>query len=665
MLSMDIMDIINNFINEKELEAKDNITTIIKEINTGKNITNVAKQFKLSVEELQELLVRQGYQYDNNYKLWLKNIETENQAVIKDEKSNVIIPLNVLESIPNLLYNGFSLYSISERYNIDVSDINNTLKIHGYKKRWSYTKKGSALGFNKEILSILHELNTKKKSLDAVGISLGNTVDEIKKILKQEKFEKIWVLETDIRENTTIADIDNTLIVRDLDTGVLNYIYSNHIRLFSIYHINTLLGINSSYYFDRFKTSFKENIHFIQFSKEKIRRIINGIPVLHYLENTALFTETGIRRFAELTKNEDKLSTEDYKKLVNGVSANSINNVENKSATSKGDGDMNPQIKLNHSNKKLKYSNFFGRWIEGGEEALLEEIYIKLNNGQTLYDLSKDYVNSRKDRAPFASQLQFKLEDSGYEYNQKSKKWVYSSNLKANKVLRANEPGANTKPSNSKINDKQLKANVNRPAENAINIKEVVSLINNGETFRVVEQKFNVSNHNLRLLLKNEGYKYDGLFRLWTTKSRDELLEEIENDLRQGKITISDLEKKEVNVKLIKEKIGYESFNSDTPGVSQKNQEIGTVPQKLVNEVDQMEMDLSSDDISDLKLMLHEWKEEKRIKTETSSNSIEEKEFFMLPSSMLNTLEDHSKKTGISKSVIVQEALTRFFNKIN
>lgn len=292
-----------------------------------------------------------------------------------------------------------------------------------------------------------------------------------------------------------------------------------------------------------------------------------------------------------------------------------------------------PKVDLeNHSfEKQLVISNelhLFDNYTKAEQNLILENVVKKLNNGETLYDISKEFVRNRKLRAPFATKLQLLIEHKGYFYNKKSKLWSYEQNNDTT-ILRNEE-------TNLRRHD--------------LDIEEVVSFLNKESSFRKVEVEFGIKNQELRLLLKNKGYRYDGFLKIWTNKERNDLMREISDNLEEGLQFFS--ERKVDIITLTKEIEELRTFAKQMSG-SKKN-DLEDV--KIDTNYQFEEESLTADEIRILRDIMLEWKD---------NNSTEISKIltvaFRLDQNLLKKLDNYAELNNISKSMAIEKALNFFF----
>jgi hypothetical protein len=177
---------------------------------------------------------------------------------------------------------------------------------------------------------------------------------------------------------------------------------------------------------------------------------------------------------------------------------------------------------------------------------------------------------------------------------------------------------------------------------------------------------------NLRLLLKNNGYKYDGFLKTWINIDREKLLHKMANDILNKKKTIEEyadfyrIPKDFLTNHLIK--LGYDfveinsivnisntvSENFDNNNIETK--EINPKDKEPKNKEFEEKIPFTIEEIALLKELLTDWKNEKlSITNETKKIN------FYLSKNIITKLDDFAEQNNMSKSSIVDQALKKFF----
>jgi len=650
---MDILDIVNSHLKERELLIINKIQEIVTKLNAGESFEQLSVLYNVEPSLIKNYLEKENYQIDLNSHTWIK----ETKAEAKEEN----LSADIIHSVPYKLYYGNNLSVIAKQYNVSITTLKDTLSKYNYKKRWTSIINAQKSAIHPEILKTLHLINTEKYSLQDVANKLKNNVDEVKETLDAANFRKVWTLESTVDDSTIKTYIEGFTIERDLDTGILENIITSGINYYTSTQVNTILGINTNYFYNSASNKFILNKHFLRISKEAEKKIIYAIPTLNKTKFDLLFSELGLNMLAELSKREESLSKYRLSK------ENTVNNTDfqNDRYRQHNDSGIFKETKALLENvdkiSNDSHSPLFEEYIEE-EDLKIEEIVQRLNTGESLYDISKYYVINRKLRVPFVTKLQTRLEVEGYTYYQSTKQWV----LKNNDTC------------------EYQKKEVSPKLRKSLDIIEIVAFLNKENSFQKAQEKFGVNTTELRILIKNKGYKYDGFFKLWTKKSRNALLSEVTSDLREGGQTYKELEKRGVNIsELAKEierrdvlneeinrvistikdkKATYESTevlekksrdNSDTFNVD-RIEVINTneFQDKKIEDIS----GISNDEIKILRQIISEWK--------NSKSSDTTKATFRINKQLLEQVDNYSEANMISKSMVLEKALNKFFENI-
>ncbi|MGE6486914.1 hypothetical protein [Paenisporosarcina sp. NPDC076898] len=650
---MDILDIVNSHLKDREFLVVDKLHDIVTKLNGGDSLEQLSSLYKVEPGIIKNYLKKENYYLDFNSNKWLK----ENQS---EEVVGEYISAEQISTVPFKLFYGSNLYDLADQYNVSINTLIETLIRYNYKKRWTsfYNANNQSL-IQSDVLKIVNLLNSKKKSIEDVADQLKIEINELKETLKEANFRKVWTLESKVEASKIETYIEGITIVRDLDTGTLEHIITSGTKFYTSLQVNTILGINSNYFFSLSSNKFILNKHFLQLNKEITRKINLAIPSLNATQFEMLFSEFGLKLLAELSnQNGNFIQFRDLEYLKRDhqiENQNSITNIQ-----TKNDEMIKNENILKHTtdilqNVSYKQHTPLEKVIKDVE--YLEKIVNRLNKGESLYDVSNEFVINRKLRVPFVTNLQARLEYEGYLYNKEMKKWI--NNNKTEKDLK-----------NTKKNDNSKKE---------INIEEIISFLNKENSFVKVVDTFGIKNSELRLLLKSKGYKYDGFFKLWTKKDRNELLKEVSEDLKEGRQTLTELEQRGVNTSALTKEIQHHSvmnqINAKINNNELKNDNISsdatTSLSKGENENDVIMNDEHKEnnsknqqvfDVEETKLlrqMLLEWKAEKSSKA--IENDLNLEVTFRLNNKILKQIDNYSEENMISKSMVLEEALIQFF----
>ncbi|MEM5016878.1 hypothetical protein WKH31_11350 [Metabacillus indicus] len=649
---MDILDIVNSHLKERELFIRNKLQEIVTKLNDGETLEKLATIYKVQSNIIKDHLNKEEYFFDINSKKWIK--ENQGERILQNISDEHIA------TIPYKLFSGSNLVFEAEQLSLSTDELKELLHKYNFKRRWRYLGNGNKSSINSDVLNIVNLLNTKKYSLQDISEKLNIQVEVLKETLKTANFKKIWTLESKIGLFLTETTIQGITIVRDLDTGILEYFIYNKEKYYTSNQVSTILGINTNYFFNLFHKKFMLNNHFIHLNQTEEKKIIQAIPSFQSISLKKLYSEQGLDLLAELSNRKSNLSNfrmidmPKDKKIQTDLKHININDIKEQ-FDSKNTKEENSKTQLakidNKANKK--FSSFFEGWFEDEESVILGKIINRLNKGETLYEISKEFVNNRKHFAPFATKLQFRLEDDGYVYNKSTKQWILNNKAHI-------KDKAHTKDTYITQN-KSVKVDI--PPKKELNINEVVNYLNSESSFRKAEVKFGIKNQDLRLLLKSNGYKYDGFFKLWTKKDRNILLKEILDDLEKGVKSYSDLKKRGVDItELAKEIQKYQKNVNLLVDVNLDN-ENDFIKEEFSESKDNLRYNeaysFNSEEIKILRQMMSEW-EENKSNNEINKNQILEVTF-RLNHQILKQIDDYSEVNRISKSVVLEKALHKLF----
>ena len=635
---MDILDIVNSHLKERELLVRNKLQEIVIKLNAGEKLEQLSSFYKVEPSLIKDYLKKENYSFDVNLNIWIKKDLLE--EVVGD-----YISIEQISTVPYKLFYGSNLDFISKQNNISITMLKEALNNYNYKKRWTSINYVNKSTIHPEVLRIEHLLNTEKYSLQDVAEYFNTEVDELKETLKAANFQKVWTLESKIESSKIKTYIDGLTIVRDLDTGIIEYITTSETNYFTSNQANSILGINSNYFYNLASNKFILNKHFLQLSKEAERKIVHAIPTLNSTKLELLFSEIGLNLLAELSNREGAFS---QCKIINKTEEAPIDTNSNprfNESEGQDDGrkiiETNALLEKSNNGSSSKYSPILEGYLKE-EDINIENIVNRLNKGETLYDISIDFVINRKLRVPFVIKLQSRIEE-GYIYNKLIKQWDQkSSDSDINNV-------ENNKVEKSNFSKKDL------------DIKEIVSYLNKVNSFHKVEEKFGITTTELRILIKNKGYKYDAFFKLWTKNSRNALLKETSYALEKGIQSYSELESRGVNIKALEQEIKHRDEMTQVIK-SIRNKKDSMTHSSQIDRNDSIEtesLSFKKEEIQTLRKMISEWQGNKSNEQLINNQTLEVT--FRINKEMLEQIEDYSDDNRISKSMVLEKALNQFF----
>jgi len=646
---MDILDIVKSHLKERELHVEIKIQEIIDKLNNGETIEQLANNYNVKSNIIKTYL-KEDYRFDSNTKKWIKRTQQE-EVEIKETS------LEQIATVPYKLFTGTNMPAITEKLNITTAELKHLLNKYNYKKRWRYTGKGNKTSIKPEILNIINLLNGRKYNLHEVSENLKIDVEDLKISLKKAEFQKVWTLESNVSTSEIETNIEGFRIIRDLETGILEYIVNNGLRYYTSSQVNSKLSINSDHYFNHYSKKFIQNTHFIDIGAVLNKKIIQAIPSLYLFNFNRLYSEKGMDLLAELSNRK-----------VNDNLASEISNDETGTKTEQYNFNKITQIaEINNANKPSKvsidqqtsttkhYSSFFESWIEEEEIVMIKNIVYRLNNGETLYDISKEFVANRKFYAAFSTKLQLRLEDEGYSYSKASKKWTHVNKGNKNNII-AQEKRGNFSALNNYVEE--------NTTNNEIEINDIVTFLNKEGSFKKAEEKFGIKPIELRLLLKNKGYKYNVLLKLWSQKDKETLIKEISEDLNGGVQTLSDLEKKGVDTAALTKEIKIYQNVDEQLIVSLPNKKLeienNNEDKKNMDSTDFSPSTFNAEEIDILRKIIAKWQINKEKETLNENQFLEVT--FRLDHQLIEQIDNYSEVNRISKSMVLEKALRAFFH---
>lgn len=731
---MDILDIVNKYIEKKQEISTETLMTKLK---NGVSEEELMKEYNITKEELATKLVEAGY--------------PKGSPEVKSTPEANSLTIDSLYNIVSKMYNEqVSLTYIADRYKLSEETLIKELKANNFRNRWTIVGNILPTYVSHKAMHYLHQLNIERKNIEDIAINEGQSVSHIEEELKRANFREIWVLEGVTTAVYAIPTIKDDKVILDLKTGELNALYANGRSLFSLKQVVSTLGINGKLIYDKYNDEFIKNVHF---NKPEVylgneNEFFKACPHINYLRKETLFTERGLHLFASLTKttnlyhkkilelenllllakqkkDEEKLNQKEVK--VTGISNSNETTKEETTSSNNGnplDADVIVQ-KLNsgegltviakkHSvqasmiNKVIRdagyqFNSFFRCWTNKSEVILIEDSIREVNKGITLYDYSNKFVKTGRERLHFADQLRRKIEKLGYNFDQKTKKWVWkrkatSTNNKVENLIKVEPKTPSGKVDDLKkesVNSKENR-NLGKKVGPSITSKEIIEKLHNGSTLKEIEEESGVAANQLRIQLKADGYKYDSFFKTYINKNRAIFLKSIAEDILEKRATVDkiasrySLTKVELEEQLLA--FGYDIYEKEQESetvtksnivqkeetVFETNTEIGEstksekekFPAELVKEIDTLktvdknepilEAGLTTEDVKLLREVLQDKKKDKdEIRTGKKAVKI------YLSDKVSEEMEEYTEKNDITKSSLISKALEFYFKSID
>ncbi|MFD0824435.1 ribbon-helix-helix domain-containing protein [Neobacillus sp. M.A.Huq-85] len=301
----------------------------------------------------------------------------------------------------------------------------------------------------------------------------------------------------------------------------------------------------------------------------------------------------------------------------------------------------------------FRYYSFMNYWTKMSKEELCEYLVKELNQGFSPYDLSRKYVKDNFDRITFVKNLEQYLKKYNYKYNLTKKIW--------------------SKPTPK--------------------LSTIVKELNKGVSMKDVVESFNITTINLRQELKNNKYRFDRVFNIWTQDQRSELVKNLADELISGKITVRDLKERNLNTGLLEVELQFGGFDlnlsdKDNPLIKSNNQfhsaiehvddenernmvdvlntnatqkddvlEKKSSPYKQINKpVSATSTDIfNNEELTCLKEMIDQWEQRKNQKLQISSDSTEISIY--IKKNLLFQLNKAAEHEGVSRSLLIEKAL--------
>ncbi|RLL43920.1 LysM peptidoglycan-binding domain-containing protein [Oceanobacillus piezotolerans] len=718
---MDILDIVNNFIKKKQ-EVSPEI--IISKLNNGVSEEELLKEYDMTKEALAKMFSEAGYFFNSSKRIWSKRADT--------------LTLDDLCNIVSKMYNEqVSLSYIAESYKLSEKQLIQVLEDNNFRNRWTVT--GNTLPINDSFgkaMRYLHQLNIERKSVEEIARGEGKPVSYIEEQLKKANYRKFWVLEGNTTANYAIPTIKDNKVLLDLKTGEPNVLYINGRNFFTLKQVARTLGINAKLIREKYNDEFNNNVHYVTpmkyFNTDEIE-IFNACPHINYIRFEALYTEIGLSLFASLT-NTTSLSRRkivelenllmnsrgqeqtEEKSTLSNVATISDNQGSNKTSdTNNSDNELNPKIIVQTVNagesltviaKKYsvqvsqitklirnagyQFNSFFKVWTEKKENTLIEASIRELNKGITLYDFSDKYVKNKKEKILFADELRRKIEDLGYNFDQKTKRWV----LKSNKSLTnqtVKDAATNSSPFKETTGERLVKPN-NTPLKNEedasgnnkpiISTEEIIGKLYSGSTLKTIEEDTGIAANQLRIQLKADGYKYDSFFKTYINRNKAVFLKNIAEDIINDKTSVEQVASKfgvsKDELEELLEAYGYNIKNKNEPETEsiegtvvetkkaiqyQENEDdAGLVESKDIIRATEtvIDMSLSREEILLIKELLRD-KEKEKDEVNSGKQSVK----IYLNQKLLEKVEEFTERNNITKSNLVAKALEEYLDRLD
>ncbi|MES5946654.1 hypothetical protein [Bacillus cereus group sp. MG6] len=200
------------------------------------------------------------------------------------------------------------------------------------------------------------------------------------------------------------------------------------------------------------------------------------------------------------------------------------------------------------------YIPFLYTWLDKTEEKVIKEVVSKINNGVHIYDIIKEYVEYRKNRALASGELLAALYKAGYKYNSKTKYW---ERIKLEEERKKNS-------------DLSIKDEINFLTTD---VKKVVNYLNNEFSLGELAKHLYIEKSIILDALYRHGYNYIPFLYTWERDTQNEILQQIVSELNNGNViyqitgiyTKNEKKRAEISegLKGVLEKEGY-NFNNIT-----------------------------------------------------------------------------------------------------
>jgi lambda repressor-like predicted transcriptional regulator len=721
---MDILDIVNNFIKSK---TEINPETIINKLNNGESLESIIDEYYISKDSLLKTLKESGYIYNQSTLKWVKptpaNIPINTLYEIVSEmfinnydislvSNKYTIPKE--ELIKELEYKKFrkrwsyigesstqkithklksylyqlntlkeDIEELAEYESLTVSEIQEQLTNADYREIWML-EEVIAPPFVISTVNderIIYDINTGEPIVLKVNGRSFFTMKQVSKVLDINSKYVYYRHKDEFKKDNHYIDTKD--------------FFCNNQNIFKAvphtdYLRNEILFTDSGLYYFSFLTnsisSYRQKIKEIEDIQSHVNEAIEvtKIPQDKKIEETKisldkqiediLIPEHKIATSLHNDNNEPLNETEiiDDKNDVfdNSSSKNNELNVESivgKLNMNIGIATIARDLKtqIGEINKILRdegyrFDSFFELWTKESEKKLITNALIELNNGITLYDLSGRYIVNRKQRILFADELRRKIEALGYKLDQKSKKWKTAQELVVKKQNHEEILAPKIVQQNHSIENKKD----NSSYQKNISGKEISDKLNKGMSLRQIEEETGIDSTKLRITLKNEGYRYEGLFKTWINVERKDLLDKIEEEISSNRSTFEDISKSfNIDKSELEKQLRVYGYKLDK-SIPQKELEVikeKEEPEVINNKIDP---DSANEPRIGFKLSEEEYQLLKEILIERK-NFKEEREGIKglkiyLSSNLLEKLEDYTEVNNSSRSSFIEKAIEHY-----
>ncbi|WP_280771818.1 hypothetical protein [Salipaludibacillus daqingensis] len=306
----------------------------------------------------------------------------------------------------------------------------------------------------------------------------------------------------------------------------------------------------------------------------------------------------------------------------------------------------------------LIYHSFIDHWSTVKEEELINEIVADLKSGITLYDLSKEFAINRKKRTSFVINLESKLKEIGYHYDNKNRNLTKKNDIVSKEVIQEE-----TK------DNKQVKEEV--PDSNSqLDEARIISEVKLTKSVSKVAKKYKTTAFKIRRILDKENIRYDSYFGMWTEISRESLLREVAERINKGEISYLDasleygINSNTLNDQLRKHGVilptpSSDQEEKDRPVLHNESDEVTQKEEDNLNKVDDSineSMALSVEDIGKIRKFMKELEDREE-------NTRKIKSTIFISESIYQNLDIYAEKNDSSKSRVIEEALKEYLNK--
>jgi uncharacterized protein (DUF433 family)/lambda repressor-like predicted transcriptional regulator len=640
--------------------------------NNDYDISFISEKYTIPKEELIEKL-----EYKKFRNRWSYVGENTNQKITHKLKS-YLYQLNTLKE---------DIEELAQYEGVTVNDIEQQLLNAKYKKFWMLEKVTAPPFAISSIKNqkIIYDLNTGEPVVLKVNGRNLFTMKQVAKILDINAKYIFYVHKDDFKkDNHFVNTAENLNSNLDLFKAVPHTEFLQDDILFTdngLYYFSLQTNTTSSYRqkikeIDDIKIPEDEKIENNQVSKdENVAEVL--ISEDKQIENTIISVEKQNVNLENFEKNVsmNKMEIEEeriniFDTLSNKKSYLNVESIVEKLNKNIGIANIAKDLKVEISkiNEEVRaegyrFDSFFEVWTKETEANLIKDAIIEINNGITLYDLSGKYKVNGKQRLLFADELRRKIEALGYKFEQKSKKWKTIQDLiESTHNNKETISPMQVQKSNSIINNKTDVSSHSKK----ITGKEISDKLNQGMSLRKIEEETGVDSRILRITLKNEGYKYEGLFKTWINVERKELLDKIAEEIFSKRNTIESIAKSynidkselEKYLRVHGYKVGQINTQSELEILKEKKEfEIinNKNEQEIVNE-SSGELKLSKEDYELLKEILIEVKKNKEEKDGKRGLKV------YLNTQLLERLEDYTEENNSSRSNFIEKAVEHYLS---